>query len=129
MIKIYEIPTDKLAAVKSILEAPEKAIGELDMEIEKEAGKKGTESEKAKQWKINEFKRAGYILRDAKALEIDKNISYLYINASEDFFGRNEESLIKAGVIVLEGDEFNKVKDKIETSENQASSGIGFIFR
>ena len=46
MLKIYEIPADKLANIKNILEAPEKITGELDVEIKEEAGKKGGKSEK-----------------------------------------------------------------------------------
>jgi len=129
MIKIYEIPTDKLDKIKNILEAPEKAVGELDVEIEKEAGRKGSKSEKAKEWKINEFKRQGYILRDAKALEIDKKISYLYIDANEDFFERNEKVLVEAGAEVLKDKEYNEIKEKIDKLESGASQGMGLIFK
>ncbi len=129
MIKIYEIPTDKLDKIKNILEAPEKAVGELDVEIEKEAGRKGSKVEKAKEWKINEFKRQGYILRDAKALEIDKKISYLYIDANEDFFERNEKVLVEAGAEVLKDKEYNEIKEKIDKLESGASQGMGLIFK
>ncbi|UZE93823.1 MAG: hypothetical protein IB618_03590 [Candidatus Pacearchaeota archaeon] len=128
MIKIYEIPSDKLSGVKNILEAPEKVAGELDVEIEKEAGRKGTKVEKAKEWKINEFKRAGYILRDGKALGFEEKESYLYIDADEDFFKRNEKILLDAGAKVLEGEKFEQVKKKIEKAEREASAGVGFIF-
>jgi len=128
MIKIYEIPVDKLQAIKNILEAPEKITGELEVEMEKEAGKKGTKIEKAKEWKINEFKRAGYILRDGKALDFEEKEAYLYINADEDFFKRNEKILLEAGAIALEGEKFEKVKKKIEEAESEASAGVGFVF-
>lgn len=128
MIKIYEISPDKLSRVKNILEAPEKAVGELEVGIEKEAGKKGTKVEKAKEWTVNEFKRVGYVLRDAKTLDIEKDASYLYFNASNDFFERNEKQLIEAGARVLEGEEFEKVKKKIEAAESEALAGVGFIF-
>jgi len=129
MIKIYEIPTDKLDKIKNILEAPEKAVGELDVEIEKEAGRKGSKVEKAKEWQVNEFKRQGYILRDAKALEIDKKISYLYIDANEDFFERNEKVLVEAGAEVLKDKEYNEIKEKIDKLESGASQGMGLIFK
>lgn len=128
MIKIYEILSDKLSSVKNILEAPEKAIGELDVEIEKEAGKKGTKVEKAKEWQINEFKRQGYILRDAKALGMDKKCNYLYIDADADFFERNEKTFLDAGAKILENTEHEKIKKKIEELESGASTGVGFIF-
>ncbi len=129
MIKIYKIPADKLQAVKNVLEASEKATKELEVEIEKEAGKKGTKTEKAKEWQINEFKRIGYILREAKALSLEGNDSYLYIKASEDFFERNEKQLVDIGAKVLEGEEFEKVKKKIEETESEAGVGVGFIFK
>ncbi len=128
MIKIYEISSDKLQKVKNIIEAPEKATGELDVEIEKEDGKKGTKIEKAKEWKINEFKRTGYILRDGKALGFEEKETYLYINADEDFFKRNEKILLDNGAKVLEGEKFEKVKKKIEETESEASAGVGFVF-
>jgi len=126
MIKIYEIELSELQKIKSVLEAPDSAVGQLDFEIEKEEGK-GI-MEKAKMWKINEFKRVGYILREAKALGIDKKVAYLYIKADEDFFERNEKILIDLGVKILEGKEYEEIKEKIEALEKEASEGLGFIF-
>ena len=129
MIKIYEISAEALDRIKKILESPESSTKELDIEIEKEAGKKGTKVEKVKEWSANDFKRQGYILRDAKALEIGKKCSYLYIDAEENFFKKNEKILLDAGAKILEGNEFEEVKKKIEEAENKASEGIGFIFK
>lgn len=130
MIKIYEIMSDKLSEVKAILEAPEKEAGVIvGVELEAEAGKKGAKVEEAKEWKVNEFKRQGYILRDAKLLGIDKACSYLYIEASSDFFDRNEKTLIDVGAKVLEGSEFEEVKTKIKTGEEAAAESIGAIFK
>lgn len=130
MIKIYEIPSEKLASVKAILEAPEKEAGEIaGVELETEAGKKGAKVETAKEWKINEFKRQGYILRDAKAIGFEETCSYLQIDASEDFFKRNEKTLLDAGVKVLEGEGLEKVKEKIKAGEEAAAESIGAIFK
>jgi len=126
MIKIYEINPDKLAQVKSLLEAPDTAGEELDIELEKEPGKG---SEKAKAWKINEFKKQGYLLREGKVLGIDKKVSYLYIEASPDFFKKHEKSLLDAGAVAISKDDFEKVKQKIESAEQEASEGIGFLFK
>ena len=101
MIKIYEIELAKLQKIKNVLEAPDVSAGELDVELEKEAGKKGGAMEKAKAWKANEWKKNGYILREAKALGIDKKASFLYVSASEDFFHRNEKSIIELGAKAL----------------------------
>lgn len=128
MIRIYEIEIAKLQKIKNVLEAPDVSTGELDVELEKEAGKKGSTLEKAKTWKINEFKKNGYILREAKILGINKKVSYLYISGDDGFFHRNEKILIDLGAKKLEGKEFEDVKKKIDSLEQGASEGIGFIF-
>jgi len=126
MIKIYEIELAKLQKIKNVLEAQDTATGELDVELEKEAGK--GKMEKAKAWKVNEFKKNGYILREAKALNIDKKVSYLYISGEEGFFERNEKVLLELGAKELKGKDADEIKEKIEALEQGASEGIGFIF-
>lgn len=126
MIKIYEIELAKLQKIKNVLEAQDIATGELDVELEKEADK--GKMEKAKTWKVNEFKKNGYILREAKALNIDKKVSYLYISGEEKFFERNEKVLLDLGAKELKGKEADEIKEKIEALEQGASEGIGFIF-
>lgn len=126
MIKIYEIPSSSVVKIKSILEAQEAPSGELSVEIEKEQGKGNFE--KAKAWKVNEFKKQGYLLRDAKTLDIDKKVFYLHIEAPEDFFKRNEKILLDSGAKVLDKKETDEIKKKIDDAESSASSGVGFIF-
>ncbi len=126
MIKIYEIKLAKLQKIKNVLEAQDTATGELDVEIEKEAGKGNLE--KAKAWRVNEFKKNGYILREARALGIEKKVSYLYISGDEKFFERNEKVLFDLGAKVLGGKDAQEIKEKIEALEQGASEGIGFIF-
>ena len=129
MIKIYEIPSDKLSAVKAVLEAPEKEAGEIEgVEIKTEEGKKGAKVEAAREWKINEFKRQGYLLRDAKSIGFEESCNYVHIDASEDFFERNEEILINAGALELKGEQFEEVKKKIKAGEEAAAESIGAIF-
>ncbi len=125
MIKVYEIPADKIDSVKNILEAPDQTSGELDVEIEKEPGKG---KEKAKSWKINEFKKQGFILREAKALGIEKKVFYLQISGEDSFFQENEKLLLDAGAKVLNTKESDNIINKINDMESNASSGIGFIF-
>lgn len=125
MIKIYEIPSENIDSVKNILEAPDQTSGELNVELEKEPGKA---KEKAKSWKINEFKKQGYILREAKALGIDKKTFYLQISAEEDFFNRNEKLLLEAGAKTLNTKDADNIIKKITDMESNASSGIGFVF-
>jgi hypothetical protein len=126
MIKVYEISTAKIDSVKNILEAPDQEAGELDVEIEKNPGK--GDKEKAKSWKVNEFKKQGYILREAKALGIEKKVFYLQISADEDFFKRNELMLLEAGAKTLNTADADSIIKKINDLESSASNGIGFIF-
>jgi hypothetical protein len=126
MKKIYEVPADKIDKLKKILEAPDGISGELDVELEAEQGKGG--KEKAKSWKANEFKKQGYILREAKTLDISKKVFYLYIQAEDNFFKSHEKILLDASAKLLKGSEGDDIIKKIENSESNASSGIGFIF-
>jgi hypothetical protein len=126
MIKIYEISADKIDSVKNVLEAPDQAEGELNVELEKEPGKGG--KEKAKSWKVNEFKKQGYILREAKALGIEKKAFFLQISADEDFFKSNEKFILEAGAKVLNTKESEDIIKKISDMESNASAGIGLIF-
>jgi len=126
MIKVYEIPADKIDSVKNILEAPDQTSGELDIELEKNPGK--GDKEKAKSWKINEFKKQGFILREAKALGIEKKVFYLQISGEDEFFKRNEKFLLDAGAKTLNTKEADDIIKKINELESNASSGIGFIF-
>ena len=125
MIKVYEIPADKIDSVKNVIEAPDQTSGELDVEIEKEPGKG---KEKAKSWKVNEFKKQGYILREAKALGIEKKVFYLQISGEDSFFQRNEKLLLDADAKVLNTKEADEIVKKISEMESNASNGIGFIF-
>lgn len=126
MIQIYEIPKDKVQGIKKIIEAPDQATGELNVEIEKEEGK--GKLEKAKAWKVNEFRKQDCKIKDAKSLGIQSENSYLYINASEDFFKNNEKTIIDAGAKKLSTQETEKIKTAIEEQENSTSSGVGFVF-
>jgi hypothetical protein len=126
MIKVYEIPAEKIDSVKNVLEAPDQTSGELNVELEKNPGK--GDKEKAKSWKINEFKKQGFLLREAKALGIEKKAFYLQISGDESFFQRNEKMLLDAGAKALNTKEADDIIKKINDMESNASSGIGLIF-
>ncbi len=103
MIKIYKIPSDKLGEVKKVIENPDVAT--------------------------NKWARNGYTLRDAKTLGFDDNASYLYVKGTEEFFKENEEQVISIeGVEEIKGEEYEKVKEKIEEEQSGAAAGIGAIF-
>jgi len=129
MIRIYEIPGNKISSVKNVLEAPDVPVGEIaGVTIESEAGKKGAKAEAAKTWKANEFKKQGYLLRDSKALGLEKACTYLQIDADEGFFKRNEKALLDAGAKALSGKELEDVKAKIAAGEEAAAASIGALF-
>jgi hypothetical protein len=110
MLKIYKIPSEKLKAVKAVLEAPDR------------------KDPKTGKWIVNEWVLRGYKLVDAKGLGLDGSDSYVYIKADEDFFKRNEQKILDAGAISLSGEEFEKVKEKFESAESGAESSFGAIF-
>jgi len=103
MIKIYKIPSDKIKEVKKVIENPDVAA--------------------------NKWARNGYILRDAKILGFEENASYLYVKAIDDFFKENEEQVTSIeGVEEIKGQEYEKVKEKIDEEQSGAATGIGAIF-
>jgi len=108
VVKIFEVANAR--PVKQVLEADDK------------------KDPKTGKWAINEFKTQGYKLQDAASLGIAKEVSYLYINASEDFFKRNEKALLDAGAKELKGKDLETVKKKIEGAEESSIEGMGAIF-
>ena len=103
MIKIYKIPNEKLQEAKKVLENPDVAA--------------------------NNWARNGYSLRDAKILGFQENCNYLYVKALEEFFQKNEAQITGIeGVEETKGEEYEKVKNKIEEEQNSTASGIGAIF-
>lgn len=112
MIRVYEIESKVFQEVKKILEDQER--------VEEKDGVKTVV--------INEFARAGYSLRDGKSLGVKESCNYLYINADEEFFKKNEPKIMKEGVKKLEGEELEKVKQAIEGEADSAAAGVGAIF-
>lgn len=112
-MRIYKIEAGASAAVKKILDTEEK------MEQQPDGSQK---------WKINEFARAGYTLRDAKTLGIEDNCSFLCIKADGAFFVKNEKEILLDGVKKIEGAEFEKVKQKIDEEKGGAETGMGAVF-
>jgi len=111
-LRIYKIEPSALQNVKKILDAEEK------MEQTPEGQK----------FRINEFARVGYTLRDAKSLGLNESCTYLYIKADDVFFTKNEKTILFNGVKKIEGEEFEKVKRKIEEESSGAEIGMGSVF-
>lgn len=73
------------------------------------------------------FARVGYKLKDGTALEEDKEKTYLYISASEDFLKKADEKL-KDIAKPVEGEKAERIIEKIKKEEESAESGLGSIF-
>lgn len=73
------------------------------------------------------FARVGYKLKEGKVIEQDEGKCYLYIKANEDFIKKAEEKL-KDLVKECEKEVSQKIIDRINEEENQATSGFGDIF-
>lgn len=102
-VKIYEIPKEELGKVKSLLEAPEKE-------------------------EANAFARQGYKLISAKSLGIETESNYLYIDASDEFFEKNEPTLVENGAKLIKDEEAETIKARIEAQSKEAEAGLGAIF-
>ena len=81
-----------------------------------------------KEFFANQFKLQGYKLQDAASLGISKTVNYLLIDANEDFFKKNEKTLLTAGAKALKNKEFEDVKKKFESAEAGAVESMGAIF-
>ncbi|MEM0372464.1 MAG: hypothetical protein QXO69_01305 [archaeon] len=103
MLNIYRIPSEKIRDAKAVLENPDVVV--------------------------NMWARNGYIFRDAKTLGLDKKCSYVYAEGPQEFFEKHEKELTSIeGIEKVSGEEFGKVKQKINDEQNNALSGVGSIF-
>ncbi len=109
MIRIYKISPEALKESKKILEAQENVDEQGKLEK-------------------NEFARNGYTLQSATALGLEGDEYYLYIDAPEEFWKKNEEKLNISGVTKLENEEYEKVKAKFDEEKENAAAGIGNLF-
>lgn len=101
MKKVYECPIDKKAELTKILESEPYA-------------------EKS-------FSKAGYKLKNGKAVGEDEKKLYLYISAPEDFFPFADEEL-KGLAEESKKEVADRVIEKIEKEESEAEKGFGSIF-
>ncbi len=107
IINIYEI--ENLGEVKKVLEASD------------------TKDAKG-YWVKNPFIVQGYRIQEAGTLGINKQVNYLYIKASDEFFEKYEKALLNAGAKKLEGAEKSNVQKKFEGAEDESLAGMGYIF-
>lgn len=72
--------------------------------------------------------RQSILTRDAKALNIDKNVLYVKIEGSEDAIKRAEELAEELEFKKLDEKETSEIDDKIREQEDSAADGMGMIF-
>jgi hypothetical protein len=71
--------------------------------------------------------RQSITIKDAKALDIDKEGSFFFISGSDE--GVEEvKGLMKEYVEDAKEEELNKAKEKIKEEEDKAAEGFGGIF-
>lgn len=101
MDRVYEIPNEKKAEAKKILETDPYAE--------------------------DSFARVGYKMRDGASLEEEKDKTYIYISASDDFIKKADEKL-KDVAKPLEGEKAKRIVEKIQKEEESVGSGIAKFF-
>jgi len=72
--------------------------------------------------------RQSIVTRDAKSLGIDKDVSYVKIDGSEDALKKAEEIAEELGFKKLDEKEASEIEGKIREEEESAASGMGMIF-
>lgn len=72
--------------------------------------------------------RQSILTRDASALGIDKDVTFLKIEGSEDGLKKATELADEFGFKKLPEKEAEKINDKILAEEEEAADGMGMIF-
>ncbi len=147
--RVYECDKSEAEALKKVLEhdpyldpklvPPSKSDKDLKLMSEEDQKKYREEEAKSKEAikKLHEDKYANVIfvrqncsLRDGATVDLDRNKSYLYLDASEQFLGLAEECFkmeFKTIKRVTKSEE-EKVIGIIKAEEDKAATGFGSIF-
>lgn len=72
--------------------------------------------------------RQSILTRDANSLGVDKEVSYVKIEGSEQGIKKAEEISKELGFKKLDTKEAEELNKKIEEQEDSAASGMGMIF-
>ena len=72
--------------------------------------------------------RQSIIIRDANALDVKGDETYLKIEGSTEGLKRAEELAKEAGFTRLNDKEASEINKKIEEQEDSAATGMGMIF-
>jgi hypothetical protein len=89
--------------------------------------------EKSQASKINKILRDDLVsrqsisVRDASALNIDKDVRYVLIEGTEEALKKADELFSEVGTKENE-EEAKNIYNKIKSEESDVASGVGFIF-
>jgi hypothetical protein len=89
--------------------------------------------EKTQASKINKIlrddliSRQSILVRDATALNIEKDVRYVLIEGNEDALKKAEELFLETGKKIADEDA-KSIYDKIKAEESDVAEGVGFIF-
>jgi hypothetical protein len=89
--------------------------------------------EKTQASKINQIlrddliSRQSILIRDASALNIEKDVRYVLIEGSDEALKKAEELFTETGKKIGE-DDAKSIYSKIKNEEEDVASGVGFIF-
>ncbi|RLF41595.1 MAG: hypothetical protein DRN12_02810 [Thermoplasmata archaeon] len=72
--------------------------------------------------------RQSILTRDARALNIDKDVSYVKIEGNEEAIKKAEELAEELEFKKLDEKEASEINDKIREQEDSAADGMGMIF-
>jgi hypothetical protein len=72
--------------------------------------------------------RQSILTRDANSLGVDKDVSFVKIEGSEEGLKKAEEIAKELGFDKLDAKEAEELNKKIEEQEDSAASGMGMIF-
>jgi len=72
--------------------------------------------------------RQSILTRDASALGMDKDVSYLKVEGSEDGLKKAAELADEFGFTKLSEKEAKEINEKILAEEEEAADGMGMIF-
>lgn len=72
--------------------------------------------------------RQSILTRDASALDIDKDVSYVKIEGSQEGLKKAKELAEEQGFAKLSEKDAKEINDKILAEEEEAADGMGMIF-
>jgi len=77
--------------------------------------------------KDNIVSRQSIVVRDAKTLDVDKDVQFIMIEGSEEGIKKAKELFEEIGSVMPDAEGKN-IYDKIKDQDDAAASGVGMLF-